>query len=80
MLEDELEKRSVRAAIERSDAFGMPVDAKEAMAFAVLAHEALYGRANNLPSATGARSGVVMGVIAPGKNFAKLMRTIWAAS
>jgi anhydro-N-acetylmuramic acid kinase len=80
MLEDELEKRSVRAAIERSDAFGMPVDAKEAMAFAVLAHEALYGRANNLPSATGARSGVVMGVIAPGKNFAKLMRSIWAPS
>ncbi|MEO9137206.1 MAG: anhydro-N-acetylmuramic acid kinase, partial [Casimicrobiaceae bacterium] len=76
MLEDELQKRSVRAAIERSDAFGMPVDAKEAMAFAVLAHEALHGRPNNLPSATGARRGVVMGVIAPGKNFSKLMRDL----
>lgn len=80
MIEDELEKRSVRAAIERSDAFGMPVDAKEAMVFGVLAHEALYGRSNNLPSATGARHGVVMGVIAPGKNFPKLMRSLWSGT
>jgi anhydro-N-acetylmuramic acid kinase len=78
-LEEELSKRSVRAVIERSDAFGMPVDAKEAMAFAVLAFEALHGRANNLPSATGARHPVVMGTIAPGKNFASLMRGIWQA-
>jgi anhydro-N-acetylmuramic acid kinase len=80
MLEEELERRSVRAVIERSDAFGMPVDAKEAMAFAVLAHEALHGRPNNLPSATGARNGVVMGVIAPGKNFSTLMHSLWAPS
>ncbi|MBV8365345.1 MAG: anhydro-N-acetylmuramic acid kinase [Candidatus Eremiobacteraeota bacterium] len=78
MLQDELDKRSVRAVIERSDAFGMPVDAKEAMVFAVLAHETLHGRANNLPSATGARSGVIMGLIAPGKNFLALMRALWA--
>jgi len=80
MFEDELDRRSVSAVIERSDAFGMPVDAKEAMVFAVLAHEALYGRPNNLPSATGARSGVVMGVIAPGKNFPKLMRALWSTT
>src|SRR5271165_68271 len=80
MFEDELARRSVSAVIERSDAFGMPVDAKEAMVFAVLAHEALYGRPNNLPSATGARSGVVMGVIAPGKNFPKLMRALWSTT
>jgi anhydro-N-acetylmuramic acid kinase len=78
MLEDELEKRSVHAVIERSDAFGMPVDAKEAMAFGVLAHEALHGRPNNLPSATGARRSVVMGVIAPGNNYSKLMRALWS--
>jgi anhydro-N-acetylmuramic acid kinase len=58
----------------------MPVDAKEAMTFAVLAFEALNGRPNNLPSATGARHGVVLGTIAPGRNFAKLMRSIWGSA
>jgi len=79
MLDEELRRRDVAPAIERSDAFGMPVDAKEAMVFAVLAHEALLGRANNLPSATGARRSVVMGEIAPGDNFADLQRRIWGA-
>jgi anhydro-N-acetylmuramic acid kinase len=45
------------------DEMGINGDAKEAAAFAVLAHEALHGICNNAPSATGAGHGVVMGKI-----------------
>jgi anhydro-N-acetylmuramic acid kinase len=41
--------------------FGVSAEAKEAFSFAVLAYEAYHGRANNLPSATGASHPVVMG-------------------
>lgn len=46
-----------------TEEFGIDVDAKEAVAFAILAHEAWRNEANNLPSATGARRPVVMGKI-----------------
>ena len=42
---------------------GLDSDAKEAVAFALLANEALFGICNNAPSATGAAHGVVMGRI-----------------
>jgi anhydro-N-acetylmuramic acid kinase len=44
--------------------FGVPTEAKEAFAFALLAYEAYQGRPNNLPSATGAKHPVVMGKFA----------------
>lgn len=58
-------QRLPAARVERSDAMGIPGDAKEAMAFAVLGYETLRGRPANVPRATGARGPAVLGAIAP---------------
>lgn len=44
---------------------GMDVDAKEAVCFAILAHEAFQGVATGMPSVTGARGIAFQGVICP---------------
>jgi len=46
-----------------SDRYGLPVDAKEAIAFAVLADRTMRGLPGNLPSVTGARRAVVLGAL-----------------
>ena len=52
-----------RAKLLRAEDFGIPADAKEAVLFAVLAHETFHRRAGNVPSATGARRATVLGKI-----------------
>jgi anhydro-N-acetylmuramic acid kinase len=46
--------------------FGIGVDTKEAILFALLAYRTFQGRAGNLPSATGARKSVILGKISRG--------------
>jgi anhydro-N-acetylmuramic acid kinase len=47
----------------RSSRLGIPEDAKEAFAFALLAYETFHHRPSNLPSATGAHAPAVLGKI-----------------
>jgi anhydro-N-acetylmuramic acid kinase len=58
-----------------ADRFGLSAEAKEAFAFAVLAYEAYHGRANNLPSATGAQHAAVLGKLVHGWRHAKRGRS-----
>ena len=46
-----------------SDKFGLPSQAKEAVAFALLAHETWHRHPSNVPSATGAKQPAILGKI-----------------
>jgi anhydro-N-acetylmuramic acid kinase len=61
MLTRELAPLGLRLRL--SDEFGVPSAAKEAVAFAVLAHETCHRQASNVPSATGAERAAVLGKI-----------------
>jgi anhydro-N-acetylmuramic acid kinase len=61
MLANEL--RPLGLHIRSSDEFGLPSDAKEAAAFALLAYETWNRRSSNVPSATGAKRPAILGKI-----------------
>jgi len=61
-----LKERVGEAEFYTHEDFGIANSAKEALAFAILAHETLMGRPANVPGATGARKPVVLGKIVPG--------------
>ena len=60
-----LADRAAPARVVASDELGLDADAKEAVAFAVLAAQTVRGQANNVPAATGAGRSVVLGKIVP---------------
>lgn len=58
---------------------GLDSDFKEALVFALLAHETWHNRPGTHPALTGAQFPVVLGQITAGKNYASLLRRTWCA-
>lgn len=60
---DRLENTFAPIPVQTVEDYGLDADAKEALCFAVLAHEAVNGTPTNLPSVTGASKQTILGKI-----------------
>ncbi|MDT0344309.1 anhydro-N-acetylmuramic acid kinase [Streptomyces litchfieldiae] len=65
-LMDRLGALAAPVRLVRPEKFGLPAQAKEAYLFALLGFLTVHGLAGAIPSATGARSGAVLGSLTPG--------------
>lgn len=68
--------------LRRSDEFGLPGDAREAIAFALLACLMLDGTPGNVPSATGAEGPRILGSLTPGSpdNWRRVVESLQASA
>ncbi len=66
-LMDRLAARLAPRPVMTTADLGIDSDAKEAIAFAILANDAVMGLATNVPGATGATHPVILGAIIPGR-------------
>ncbi|AWT51186.1 anhydro-N-acetylmuramic acid kinase [Mycolicibacterium smegmatis] len=62
-----------------TDQLGLPSDAKEALAFAILGFLSVHGLPGTLPSGTGARRAAVLGSITPGRGPLRLPAPVTTA-
>lgn len=58
-------RERLNVAVDRTDDHGMPSQAKEAIAFAILARQTVLGRPGNLRAATGASRDQILGTLTP---------------
>ncbi len=66
-LMDQLTLRLAPCPVRTTEEAGLPTQAKESVAFALLAYETLHHRPGNLPSATGAQGPVILGSVTYGR-------------
>jgi len=74
-----LRERLSPARVLRHEEIGLDSDNKEALVFALLAHETWHHRPGTHPALTGARHARVLGQITPGANYVPLLRRTWCA-